>query len=89
MRKVEYSGRFLKDYKRLKKRKWDVAKLENLVKLLANDGELPFSARPHKLSGEYTGMWDAHVTSDWVLIYKIGEDYLTLRRTGTHSDVFK
>ncbi len=89
MRKVSYFNQFKKDHKRIKKRGLDESKLQKLVMKLAKDEPLPESARPHKLGGQYVGMWDAHIASDWILIYEIDDENLILRRTGTHADLFK
>ncbi|MCB0307086.1 MAG: type II toxin-antitoxin system mRNA interferase toxin, RelE/StbE family, partial [Calditrichaeota bacterium] len=29
-----------------------------------------------------------HIDNDWLLIYRIIDDYLLIERTGTHSDLF-
>jgi mRNA interferase YafQ len=50
---------------------------------------LPFSAHPHKLSGEWEGFWECHIQSDWLLIYAVTETHLHLARTGTHADLFE
>ena len=40
--------------------------------------------------GNYEGYRECHITPDWLLIYKIENEILTLTltRTGTHSDLF-
>ena len=53
MRKISYTNRFLKDYKQIKKRGWDILQLEEFIDMLATNQPLPPSARPHKLSGKY------------------------------------
>ncbi len=88
MREISYTNRFLKDYRQIKKRGWDIQKLEAFIERLASDQPLPPGARPHKLSGKYDHTWDAHVGPDWVLIYEIDDKCLILRRTGTHADLF-
>ena len=89
MREISYTSRFLKDYRQIKKRGWDLQKLEACIEALAIDHPLPGNARPHRLSGKFADTWDAHVGSDWILIYEIRERYLILRRTGTHADLFR
>ena len=45
---------------------------------------------PPLLQGDYRGLWECHITPDWLLIYD-REDVIrliTLQRTGTHSDLF-
>ena len=87
-RELVYASQFRKDYKRAVKRGWDIRKLETLVDALATGTPLPDAARPHKLAGTYKDAWDAHIAPDWLLIYEIDPETLTLRRTGTHSDLF-
>ena len=89
MRVVVKSGAFKKDYKRIKRRGLPLGKLVSIVDSLATDQPLSERCRPHKLSGEYSGFWECHIEPDWLLIYNCTEDELLLRRTGTHSDLFK
>ena len=89
MRTVSDTTLFRKDVKRGKKRGVKINKLDEIIIALALDKSLPKNTRPHKLSGEYTGLWDVHIEPDWILIYEITETTLILRRTGTHSDLFK
>ena len=49
MRKISYTNRFLKDYKQIKKRGWDIQQLEAFIDMLATNQPLPPKARPHKL----------------------------------------
>ncbi len=88
MREISYTNRFLKDYRLIKKRGWNLQKLEAFVEVLATSRPMPPSARPYKLSGKYEYAWDAHVGPDWILIYEIDDRSLVLRRTGTHADLF-
>lgn len=89
MREISYTNRFLKDYRQIKKRGWDLQKLEACIKALAADQPLPLNARPHRLSGKFADTWDAHVSPDWILMYEIRGQHLILRRTGTHADLFR
>lgn len=88
MREISYTNRFLKDYRQIKNRGWDIQKLETFIGSLVLGQPLPPSARPHKLSGKYEHAWDAHIGPDWILIYEISDEHLILRRTGTHADLF-
>ena len=58
--------------------------------ILETKGTLPQSYKPHKLSGNYAGCWEAHIKGDWLLIWQIFDEELTLilTNTGTHSDLF-
>jgi mRNA interferase YafQ len=57
---------------------------------LANGEALDEKHQDHRLSGDYSGFRECHITSDWLLIYQIrnNELLLLLSRTGTHSDLF-
>lgn len=63
--------------------------LDDIVSRLRHDELLPFSAHPHRLSGEWLGFWECHIESDWLLIYDTTEDAVLLARTGTHADLFE
>lgn len=89
MREIAYTKRFRKDYKRIKKRGWNVKRLEAWVDLLARGEPLPRGVRGHRLSGEFRNAWDVHLGGDWILIYEFSDDCLILRRTGTHADLFQ
>ena len=90
MFEVKYTSRFKKDYKRLKKRGYDMNKLIDVVDILREGGELPSEYKDHPLHGNYEGHRDCHIEPDWILIYYKKETslVLSLTRTGTHSDVF-
>ena len=88
---IRYSARFRKDYKTIKKRGYDTRLLEKVLDFLSSEQQLPLMYRDHALAGDYKGHRECHITTDWLLIYKIknGELILELTRTGTHSDLFK
>ena len=88
MKEIAYTKRFRQDYKRIKKRGWDIKKLEAIVDTLSRGHSLPTDVRPHKLAGQFRDVWDIHITGDWVLLYETTEEVLVLRRTGTHADLF-
>jgi len=84
MRALDTHRRFLKDVKRMEKREYDLTRLQTMITALASDQPIPPSARPHKLVSQANDVWDVHIAPDWFLLYEV----LTLRRTGTHSDLF-
>ena len=92
MLKIEFTGRFKKDYKLAVKRGCDPQELTTVVSLLASEQPLPEKYRDHELenSRSYKGMRKCHIKPDWLLVYKIYRDRLVLEliRTGTHSDLF-
>lgn len=65
-------------------------KLKKVVELLEQDGKLPSKYHPHKLSGNYDGVWECHIMTDWLLMWEQYEEelLLILTDTGTHSDIF-
>jgi len=88
--KIRQSKRFKRELKTAEKRGWDMDKLDAVVELLSKGVTLPLKNRDHALTGEYDGYRECHITSDWLLVYRIEEDVLVLYlfRTGTHSDLF-
>ena len=87
---IKYETGFKKDYKRILKRGYDVSLLEEVINQLANKIPLPKKYKDHGLSGNYVGFRECHITSDWLLIYRIDDNELILylTRTGRHSDLF-
>lgn len=90
MLKVRYSNQFEKDYKLIKKRGYDINKLKNVIQLLTTGNALPDKYKEHYLTGKYKGFRECHIQPDWLLIYTIESDKVTITvvRTGTHSDLF-
>ncbi len=90
MLKIRYSSRFKKDFKTIVKRGYNVKLIEEVLNLLLQEKILPQKYIDHTLVGNYAGHRECHITSDWLLIYKIEKDILTLSltRTGTHNDLF-
>lgn len=89
MLKIKYHTLFKKDFKRIKKRGYDISRLEKIVELLANEVPLPEQFKDHNLSGNYNGFRECHIAPDWLLIYQVNNELvLVLSRTGSHSDLF-
>ena len=90
MLKIKFLNSFKKDYKRIVKRGYDIALLENVIRMLADGETLPAKYRDHTLTGNYSSYRECHITPDWLLIYEVRESelILVLSRTGTHSDLF-
>lgn len=84
------SKKFEKSFKRCIRRGLDRAKFENALSILRENGSLPRSYRPHKLSGIYDGCWECHIQPDWLLVWAQNDTELTLLLidTGSHSDLF-
>jgi mRNA interferase YafQ len=88
MRRITQRKQFRNDLKRQKRRGRDLEELIAAIELLAETGTLPEGYRPHKLTGEWKGVWECHIEPDWLLIYDITATEVLLIRTGTHSDLF-
>jgi len=84
------TGRFKKGLKRAKKRGLDIALLDSIVEKLIHGIALEEKYRDHDLKRKYTGFRECHIQPDWLLIYLVEDDILTLTLvdTGTHSDLF-
>lgn len=80
---------FKKDLKKAIKRGCDIDLLEDIVEKLLCGETLPEKYRDHALTGNWKYHRECHITSDWLLVYRIIEDklILSLVRTGTHSDL--
>lgn len=84
------TGQFRKDYKRVKKRGYNISLLEEVIEILLNEQQLDERYRDHGLVGNYIGFRECHILPDWLLIYAVDKEQLllTASRTGTHSDLF-
>jgi mRNA interferase YafQ len=88
MRRIIQRRRFRDDLRSQKRRGKAIGDLIAAVELLAEQGELPPAYRPHKLSGEWSGVWECHIEPDWLLIYTVTDEEVFLIRTGSHADLF-
>lgn len=91
MLEVRYLNSFKSDYKKIKKRGYDLSKLKTVLSLLIEEKPLPEKYQDHQLIGKkYKGCRECHISPDWLLVYKIlkNELILELLYTGTHSDLF-
>lgn len=84
------TSQFKRDYKRIKKRGYDLALLESVLDRLREGVALDARNRDHALKGSYAGFRECHIQPDWLLVYAIDGErlVLTASRTGTHSDLF-
>jgi len=88
LRKVIGGAQFRRDVKLAERRGKDMAKLREIILLLAEGEPLPPRYKDHALGGEWNHYRDCHIEPDWLLIYKIDGNGLYPVRTGTHSDLF-
>ena len=85
------TSRFKAGVKLARKRGLDISLLEDVIEKLRLDQPLEAKHRNHELTGNFKGVWECHIQSDWLLLYlkDNGVLVLTLVDTGTHSDIFK
>ncbi len=90
MLEVKFTSKFKKDYKLIKKRNMNINLLKEIVNKLANSIPLEEKHKDQELTGNYKGFRECHVQPDWLLIYLVEDNKLTLTltRTGSHSDLF-
>lgn len=91
MYKVKFTTAYKKGYKLMKKRGLDLSLLDEVVEILRQGKPLAEKYKDHELKGDYAGFHECHIKPDWLLIYLVENDILTLTLvdTGSHSDLFK
>ena len=88
--RLSTTTQFKADLKRAKRRGKDISKLRAVVNRLLSAQALDPRQRLHRLSGRWSGYWECHVESDWLLIWEIRDGHtLILIRTGRHVDLFR
>ena len=91
--KLAPSTKFKKDLKRLTKQGKNREFIDDVIEKLQRKEPLPQRNFDHSLIGDYKGYRECHITSDWLLIYRITNnnsvELLELTRTGSHSELFK
>ena len=88
--RLRTTTRFRRDYKRMRKRGFDMTRIDEVITMLASGEPLDEKYHDHALGGDFIGHRECHISPDWLLVYYTENDILvlTLVRTGTHSDVF-
>lgn len=89
-REVRQSGLYNREYKKAKKQGKNIALLQEIVALLANDIPLPAKHRDHALTGNWRNHRECHIKPDWLLVYRKTDDdglILLLVRAATHSEL--
>jgi mRNA interferase YafQ len=63
--------------------------MESVVDTLAAGKTLDAKHQDHALTGNWKDFRDCHITPDWVLLYKLEKDILTLTltRAGRHAEL--
>ena len=87
---IKFTNAYKKSYKRAKKRGLNLKLLDDVVEALGQGYKLDDKYRDHALHGNWEGFRECHIQPDWLLIYLVENDVLTLTlvETGTHADIF-
>jgi mRNA interferase YafQ len=90
MYKLKFTTSYKKDYKRIVKRGLNTFLLDEVIEELRQGKKLDERYHDHALKGKYTGFNECHIQPNWLLVYLIEDDILTLTlsRTGRHNDIF-
>lgn len=85
------TSKFKKGLKLAQKRGLKIKLLEAVGDKLQNGIPLEEKYHDHELKGKFKGFRECHIQPDWLLMYLVEDDVLTLTLvdTGIHSDLFK
>ena len=88
---VKFTSSFKKSYRLMKKRGLDISLLDDVIDKLRRGIQLEEKYHDHELTGNFKGFRECHVKPDWLLVYLIENDILTLTlvETGSHADIFR
>lgn len=75
---IIWTSQFKKDYRLAMKRHLDIELLNDIIRKLANDEQLPEKNKNHALVGNWTGHRKCNILPDWLLVYRIENDLLIL-----------
>lgn len=91
MRDYSIHSDFERDLQRLARYSVDWAEaVVDLVDILFAEGSMPESASPHSLTnrrGCMSGFWECHAESNVLIIYRVTESRILLRRICTHEEL--
>ena len=77
------TGKFKKGLKLAKKRGLNIKLLDDVVEKLLHGIPLEEKYRDHELKGNFKGFRECHIQPDWLLIYLLENDILTLTLVDT------
>lgn len=93
MYQLDFTTKFKKDLKKIKKSKVNFLLAVDVLKTLEQSGVngIPKFMKPHKLKGNYKDNWECHIKPDLLIIWLQFEapNVVKLVRIGSHSDLFK
>ena len=87
---IKFTTAYKKSYTRAKKRGLNLNLLDDVVDKLRQGCKLDAKYRDHELHGNWAGFRKCHIQPDWLLVYLVENDILTLTlvETETHADIF-
>ena len=87
---IKQTKLFKKDLKTAFRQGCDLARLEEVIDILAAEQPLDKKYRDHALSGKLRRFRECHIAPDWLLIYEVQRDILVLAltRLGSHAKLF-
>ena len=90
IKKVRYTKLFLRNWKKLRRKHYDTAKMKQAIALIvAEDHEtLIRQFKWHVLKGNHAGVNEIHLDANWLLLYEIVNDNevtLLVLNTGSHD----
>jgi mRNA interferase YafQ len=87
---VKVTNRFKKDVEHCRRRNLDLSKLETIVDLLKEAGQLPARYEPHKLKREICRSMGVPHRTGRLMAWEQNDQQLIIlmMQTGTHSDLF-
>ncbi len=88
--KIKQTKQFKKDLKTAFRQGCDLARLEEVIDILAAEQPLDKKYRDHALSVKLRRFRECHIALDWLLIYEVQRDILVLAltRLGSHAKLF-
>lgn len=96
MLEPEYAPSFARDYKRLKRKRFKLSELQEVVDLILENTrestkELVRRHNMHDLKGAWEGSSECHVANagDWLLVWRTTDELAIFQRTGTHDEIFR
>ena len=88
MRNLHTARSYRRDERRVRRRGKDMSKLDAIVAQLLAGEPLAPRLRAHQLVGNWYPCWECRIEHDWLLVWEDDGDTITLRHTGSHSDIF-
>lgn len=89
MKAVKRTKQFKKDIRLMQRQGKDFDLLKHVIESLIRGEKLGDKYYDHRLRGNYRNFRECHLEPDWLLIYETSDEAITLRRTGSHAELFK